>query len=48
MENGQVIPYVDSCIHGRPQDFFQGGGQTFGGAPKKSVKGGPNIFLDKL
>ena len=33
--------------HGRPQEFFQGG-QTFGEAPKKSVKGGPHIFLDKL
>ena len=35
------------CAHGRPQEFFQGG-QTFGGAPKKSVKEGPHIFLDKL
>ena len=34
-----------TCIHGRPQEFFQGGGQTFGGAPKKSVKGGPHIFF---
>ena len=25
--------------------FPGGGGQTFGGAPKKSVKGGPHIFF---
>ena len=31
-----------------PAGIFPGGGQTFGGAPKKSVKGGPHIFLDKL
>ena len=37
-----------ACKHGRPQEFFQGGGQTFGGAPKKSVKGAPKFFLDKL
>ena len=24
---------------------FSRGGQTFGGAPKKSVKGGPHIFF---
>ena len=28
--------------------FPGGGGQSFGGAPKKSVKGGPHIFLGKL
>ena len=34
------------CNHGRPQEFFQGGGQTFGGGgPKKIVKGGPHIFF---
>ena len=31
--------------HGRPQEFFQGGANLWGGAPKKSVKGGPHIFF---
>ena len=30
--------------HGRPQEFFQGGGKPLGGAQKKSVKGAPIFF----
>ena len=37
----------DMYIHGRPQEFFQGGANLWGGggAQKKSVKGGPHIFF---
>ena len=32
-----------------PAGIFPGGGKPLGGGgPKKSVKGGPHIFLDKL
>ena len=31
-------------IHGRPQEFFQGGGQIFGG-PQKIYEGGPPYFF---
>ena len=37
-----------SCVYtvtmGARRNFSRGG-QTFGGAPKKSVKGGPHIFF---
>ena len=39
-------PSTYECKHGRPQEFFQGGANLWGG-PKKTVKGAP-IFLDKL
>ena len=28
---------VSVSNHGRPQEFFQGGGQTFGGGPQKNL-----------
>ena len=31
-----------------PTGIFPGRGANLWGAPKKSVKGGPHIFLDKL
>ena len=34
--------------HGRPQDFFQGGGQTFGGPPKICEGGPPYFFRQAL
>ena len=37
-----------SCQHGRPQDFFQGGGANLWGAQKKSVKGAPIFFRQAL
>ena len=39
---------VEDIYMGARRNFSRGG-QTFGGGgPKKSVKGGPHIFLDKL
>ena len=32
------------CMHGRPQEFFQGGANLWGG-PKKICEGGPPYFF---
>ena len=50
INNLAVVPH--SCLEKAdawaPAGIFPGGGKPLGGAPKKSVKGGPHIFLDKL
>ena len=33
-----------TCRHGRPQEFFQGGANLWGG-PKKICEGGPPYFF---
>ena len=37
-----VLAYIQAWA---PAGIFPGGGQTFGGGPQKSVKGGPHIFF---
>ena len=35
---------INSCAHGRPQEFFQGGANLLGG-PQKICEGGPPYFF---
>ena len=39
------ISILDVLEHGRPQEFFQGGGKPLGGGPQKICEGGPPYFF---